>query len=98
MLTSNFENVNIHDVVNTSWISDFCLIFMAYSQVQTKNCEKEEFLKIFLKDIKKAPWSKYSVNNDYINNKVTISENIHNEIIDKDAPRTRLRVTHPAYP
>ena len=50
MLTSNPENVKVHDVVDTPGISDHCLTYMAYSikknKVQAKNSYKKRFPKL----------------------------------------------------
>ena len=46
-----------------------------------------------------APWGNIeAVDDDDVDNKVTIFENIHKEIIDKHAPMRTFRVTRPATP
>ena len=107
MLTSNAENVKAHGVVDTPGISDHCLIFMAYSlkkpKFKPKILTRRDFRnfneKLFVKDMEKAPWGNIlAVADDDIDNKVTIFENIHREIIDKHAPFRTFRVTRPASP
>ena len=107
MLASNYENVKTHGVVDTPGISDHCLTFMAYSlkkpKFKPKMITKRDFRnfndKQFIKDMEKAPWGNILVvDDDDIDNKVTIFENIHREIIDKHAPFRTFRVTRPASP
>ena len=107
MLTSNSENVKAHGVVDTPGISDHCLIFMAYSlkkpKFKPKILTRRDFRnfdeKLFVKDMEKAPWGNIlAVADDDIDNKVTIFENIHREVIDKHAPFRTFRVTRPASP
>ena len=107
MLTSNPENVKAHGVVDTPGISDHCLIFLAYSikkpKFRPKMVSKRDFRKFdpekFQADMSNAPWGNiYAVDNDDIDNKVTIFENIHKEIMDKHAPVRTFRVTRPATP
>ena len=46
-----------------------------------------------------APWGNIlAVGDEDIDNKVTIFENVHREIIDKHAPFRTFRVTRPASP
>ena len=107
ILTSNPENVKAHGVVDTPGISDHCLTFMAYSlkkpKFKAKMVTRRDFRnfdeKAFVKDMETAPWGNILVvdEND-IDNKVTIFENIHREIIDKHAPFRTFRVTRPATP
>ena len=53
----------------------------------------------FKADMLNAPWGNINaVDNDDIDNKVTIFENIHREIINKHAPMRIFRVTRPATP
>ena len=53
----------------------------------------------FLDDMANAPWEFVdAVEDDDIDNKVTIFENIHKDIIDKHAPMRTFRVTRPAAP
>ena len=53
----------------------------------------------FIKDMELAPWGNILfVDDTDIDNKVTIFENIHREIIDKHAPFRTFRVTRPATP
>ena len=55
--------------------------------------------KKFLQDMELAPWGNIlAVEDSDIDNKVTIFENIHREIIDKHAPFRTFRVTRPATP
>ena len=50
-------------------------------------------------DMSMAPWGNIeAVDDDDVDNKVTIFENIHKEIIDKHAPLRTFRVTRPATP
>jgi exonuclease III len=107
MLTSNPENVKVHGVVDTPGISDHCLIFCAYSlkkpkfkpRIVTKRDFRNFDEKSFLRDMEIAPWGNIlAVDDNDIDNKVTIFENIHREIIDKHAPYRTFRVTRPASP
>ena len=107
ILVSNPENVKVHGVVDTPGISDHCLIFMAYSlkkpKFKPKMVTKRDFRnfdeKLFIKDMERAPWGNIlAVDDNDIDNKVTIYENIHIEIIDKHAPFRTFRVTRPATP
>ena len=53
----------------------------------------------FRTDMENAPWGNINaVDDDDIDNQVTIFENIHKEIIDKHAPMRTFRVTRPATP
>ena len=53
----------------------------------------------FRMDMALAPWGNIlAVDDDDIDNKVTIYENIHRDIIDKHAPFRTFRVTRPATP
>ena len=107
MLTSNPENVKMHGVVDTPGISDHCLTFMAYSlkkpKFKPKIVTKRDFgnfeENLFIKDMERAPWGNIlAVDDNDIDNKVTIFENIHREIIDRHAPFRTFRVTRPASP
>ena len=107
LLSSNSENVKAHDVVDTPGISDHCLIFMAYSfkkpKFKPKILTRRDFRnfdeKLFERDMEMAPWGNIlAVADDDIDNKVTIFENVHREIIDKHAPFRTFRVTRPASP
>ena len=107
ILTSNPENVKAHGVVDTPGISDHCLTFMAYSlkkpKFKPKIVTRRDFRnfdeKLFVRDMERAPWGNILVvDDDDIDNKVTIFENIHREIIDKHAPFRTFRVTRPATP
>ena len=107
MLTSNPENVKTHGVVDTPGISDHCLIFMAYSvkkpKFKAKMVTKRDFRNFdadkFKEDMSVAPWGNIeAVDDDDIDNKVTIFENIHRDIIDRHAPMRTFRVTRPATP
>ena len=107
ILTSNSENVKVHGVVDTPGISDHCLVFMAYSlkkpKFKPKILTRRDFRNFdeekFVRDMECAPWGNIlAVADDDIDNKVTIFENIHREIIDKHAPFRTFRVTRPASP
>ena len=107
MLTGNPENVKVHGVVDTPGISDHCLIFMAYSlkkpKFKPKMVTRRDFRNFdvnkFQMDMALAPWGNIlAVDDDDIDNKVTIFENIHKEIIDRHAPFRTFRVTRPASP
>ena len=107
ILTGNLENVKVHGVVDTPGISDHCLIFMAYSlkkpKFKPKMITKRDFRnfdeKKFVSDMERAPWGNIlAVADDDIDNKVTIFENIHSDIINKHAPFRTFRVTRPATP
>ena len=107
MLTSCPENVKTHGVVDTSGISDHCLTFLAYSlkkpKFKPKMVTRRDFRNFnkdaFLHDMSLAPWGNIeAVDDDDVDNKVTIFENIHREIIDKHAPYRTFRVTRPASP
>ena len=107
MLTACPENVKVQGVVDTPGISDHCLTFMAYSlkkpKFKPKMVTRRDFRKFnkdaFLRDMALAPWGNIeAVDDDDIDNKVTIFENIHRDIIDKHAPFRTFRVTRPAAP
>ena len=107
MLTSNTDNVKVHGVVDTPGISDHCLTFMAYSlrkpKFKAKMVTRRDFRnfdeELFIKDMEKAPWGNIlAVGDNDIDNKVTIFENIHKEVIDRHAPFRTFRVTRPASP
>ena len=107
MLTSATENVKTHGVVDTPGISDHCLTYMAYSikkpKFKPKMVTRRDFRRFdsvkFKADMEIAPWGNiYAVDDDDVDNKVTIFENIHREIIDKHAPMRTFRVTRPATP
>ena len=107
MLTATPENVKMHGVVDTPGISDHCMTFLAYSlkkpKFKPKMVTRRDFRKFnknaFMQDMSLAPWGNIeAVDDDDIDNKVTIFENIHKEIIDKHAPFRTFRVTRPAAP
>ena len=107
MLTATPENVKMHGVVDTPGISDHCMTFLAYSLKKPKfnpqMVTRRDFRKFnknaFMQDMSLAPWGNIeAVDDDDIDNKVTIFENIHKEIIDKHAPFRTFRVTRPAAP
>ena len=107
MLTSCPENVKVHGVVDTPGISDHCLTFMAYSlkkpKFKPKMLTRRDFRNFnqtsFMHDMALAPWGNIeAVDDDDIDNKVTIFENIHRDIMDKHAPFRTFRVTRPAAP
>ena len=107
MLTGNPENVKVHEVVDTPGISDHCLIFMAYSlkkpKFKPKMITRRDFRNFdenkFKMDMSLAPWGNIlAVDDNDIDNKVTIYENIHKEVIDRHAPFRTFRVTRPATP
>ena len=107
MLTSSPENVKVQGVVDTPGISDHCLTFLAYSlkkpKFKPKMVTRRDFRKFnkdaFMRDMALAPWGNIeAVDDDDIDNKVTIFENIHRDIIDKHAPFRTFRVTRPATP
>ena len=107
MLTSSPENVKAHGVVDTPGISDHCMIFMAYSlkkpKFKAKMITRRDFRKFnkdaYMRDMEFAPWGNIeAVDDDDIDNKVTIFENIHRDIINKHAPFRTFRVTRPAAP
>ena len=94
----------LHGVVDTSGISDHCLTFLAYSlkkpKFKPKMVTRRDFRNFnkdaFLHDMSLAPWGNIeAVDDDDVDNKVTIFENIHREIIDKHAPYRTFRVTRP---
>ena len=107
MLTATPENVKMHGVVDTPGISDHCMTFLAYSlkkpKFKPKMVTRRDFRKFnknaFMQDMSLAPWGNIeAVEDDDIDNRVTIFENIHKEIIDKHAPFRTFRVTRPAAP
>ena len=107
VLVGNPENVKVHGVVDTPGISDHCLIFLAYSlkkpKFKPKMVTKRDFRNfnenLFVKEMENAPWGNVlAVDENDIENKVTIFENIHRDIIDKHAPFRTFRVTRPASP
>ena len=107
VLAGNPENVKVQGVVDTPGISDHCLTFLAYSlkkpKFKPKMVTKRDFRHfeedISVKEMEKAPWGNVlAVDEDDVDNKVTIFENIHRDIIDKLAPFRTFRVTRPASP
>ena len=107
VLAGNPENVKVHGAVDTPGISDHCLTFLAYSlkkpKFKPKMVTKRDFRNfnedIFVKEMEKAPWGNVlAVDVNDIDNKVTIFENIHRDIIDKLAPFRTFRVMRPASP
>ena len=107
MLTACPENVKTHGVVDTPGISDHCMTFMAYSlkkpKFKAKMVTRRDFRNFdkdkYLHDMSIAPWGNIeAVDEDDVDNKVTIFENIHKEIINKHAPFRTFRVTRPAAP
>ena len=107
ILVGNRENVKAHGVVDTPGISDHCLIYMCYSlkkpKFKAKMVTKRDFRNFneakFKSDMEMAPWGNIlAVDDDDIDNKVTIFENIHRDIIDKHAPFRTFRVTRPSSP
>jgi exonuclease III len=107
MLISCPENVKVQGVVDTPGISDHCLTFMAYSlkkpKFKPKMVTRRDFRNFnknaFLHDMSIAPWGNIqAVDDDDVDNKVVIFENIHRDIIDKHAPFRTFRVTRPATP
>ena len=107
MLTASPENVKVQGVVDTPGISDHCMTFMAYSlkkpKFKPKMVTRRDFRKFdknaYMRDMELAPWGNIeAVDDDDIDNKVTIFENIHRDIINKHAPFRTFRVTRPAAP
>ena len=107
MLTSCPENVKAHGVVDTPGISDHCMTFLAYSlkkpKFKPKMITRRDFRNFdknaYLHDMSIAPWGNIeAVDDDDVDNKVTIFENIHKDIINKHAPFRTFRVTRPAAP
>ena len=107
MLTAIPENVKAHGVVDTPGISDHCMIFLAYSlkkpKFKPKVITRRDFRRFnktaYLHDMSLAPWGNiHAVEDDDIDNKVTIFENIHLDIVNKHAPFRTFRVTRPASP
>ena len=107
MLTACPDNVKVHGVVDTPGISDHCMTYMAYSlkkpKFKPKMVTRRDFRNFnrdsFVYDMSIAPWGNIeAVDDDDIDNKVTIFENIHRDVIDKHAPFRTFRVTRPAAP
>ena len=107
MLTSSPENVKAQGVVDTPGVSDHCMTFMAYSlkkpKFKAKMVTRRDFRKFnkdaYMRDMEFAHWGNIeAVDDDDIDNKVTIFENIHRDIINKHAPFRTFRVTRPAAP
>ena len=107
MLTSSPENVKVHGVVDTPGISDHCLTYLSYSikkpkfkpKMVTRRDMRNFNTEKFLTDMANAHWEFVdAVEDDDIENKVTIFENIHKDIIDRHAPMRTFRVTRPAAP
>ena len=91
MLTTCPENIKAHGVVDTPGISDHCLIFCAYSlkkpKFKPKMVTRRDFRNFvaenFKNDMEIAPWGNiHAVDEDDIDNKVVIFENIHRDLID----------------
>ena len=107
MLTTSHENVKVHGVVDTPGISDHCLVFSAYSikkpKFKPKMVTRRDFRNFnenaFKADMGLAPWGNiHAVDDEDIDNKVVIFENIHRDLMDKHAPFRTFRVTRPATP
>ena len=105
ILVSYPENVKTVGVIDIPAISDHCLIFVSYAVKKPKFKAKiiikrkmENFdIEQFKNDISIAPWGNLAVfDDDDLDNKVTVMENIYNEIMDKHCPKIEMRVTHPS--
>ena len=101
------ENVKFSGVVDIPGISDHCLIYMAYAfkkpKFKPKMITRRDFKNFsvndFKSDMKNAPWANiYAVEENDIDNQVTILENIYSDIIEKHAPFRTFRVTKPPAP
>ena len=103
-LVSNSDNVKKWGVVDIPGISDHCLIYMAYAIRKPKFIPKTYTCRnfkhfsedSFMQDINLAPWENiYAVEEDEIDKKATIFENIFNSVLDKHAPFHTFTVKHP---
>ena len=106
-LISNIDCVKKCGVVDIPGVSDHCLIYMAYNvqkpKFKPKNITRRDFKHFnredFFNDIANAPWDNiYAVNEDELDSKATILENMMSEIINKHAPLETFTVKHPKAP
>ena len=99
------DNVKVSGVVDVPAIADHCLIFCSYAikkpkfkpKIITKRKMANFNIEDFKNDIAFAPWGNLQVfeEND-LDNKITVIENIYRDIIDKHCPKVEIRVTHPS--
>ena len=101
------ENVKICGVSDVPGISDHCCVFMAYSikkpKFKPKTITKRDFSNFiqddFLEDIRLAPWEHiYTVNDENLNDKATIFENVFSTVLNSHAPFKTFTVRHPKSP
>ena len=105
LLVSYPDNVKVSGVVDVPGLADHCLIYGSYALKKPKFSPKviikrkmDNFnIENFKRDVDLAPWGNLLVfeEND-LDNKVTVLENIYKEIIDRHCPKVEFRVTHPS--
>ena len=105
LLVSYPDNVKVVGVADIPAIADHRLIYCSYALKKPKFKPKIIYkrkmanfdITKFKHDIDMAPWGNLAVfdEND-LDNKVTVLENIYREIIDKHCPKVEIRVTHPS--
>ena len=105
LLVSYPENVKVVGVADIPAIADHRLIYCSYALKKPKfkpviiHKRKMANFNIdnFKHDIDMAPWGNLDVfdQND-LDNKVTVFENIYRDIIDQHCPKVEIRVTHPS--
>ena len=105
ILVSYPENVKVVGVADVPAIADHRLIYCSYAlkkpKFKPKIIHKRKManfnIENFKHDIDMAPWGNLEVfdQND-LDNKVTVLENIYRDVIDKHCPKVEIRVTHPS--
>ena len=107
IIVNDPSNAKFSGVVDLPGISDHCLVYMAYAlrkpKYKPKMITRRDFRKFseenFKRDMELAPWGNiYAIEEEEIDDQVTILENIFSDIIDAHAPYRTFRVTKPAAP
>ena len=107
ILVNNPDNVKTCGVVDVPGISDHHLVYMAYAikkpKFTPKTFTRRDFKNFsqeaFMRDINLAPFEHvYAVEDDELDKKATIFENIFNDVLDKHAPFKTFTVQHPKTP
>ena len=107
ILVSNSNNVKKCGVVDIPGISDHCFVYAAYAirkpKFTPKTFTRRDFKNFsqeaFMQDINLAPWENvYAVEDNELDKKATIFENVFNTVLDKHAPFRTFTVKHPKSP
>ena len=107
ILVSNSNNVKKCGVVDIPGISDHCFVYAAYAirkpkfipKTFTRRDFKNFSQEAFMQDINLAPWENvYAVEDNELDKKATIFENVFNTVLDKHAPVRTFTVKHPKSP